>query len=594
MKKVRDSISRLFTDFIPLKPFFIQNRRALGLGLASLLVVDFLQLLIPLVIRDAIDLLASDTVPAHAILRPCGAIVAIALVIVFFRYVWRLLIFGHARKVEEGLRNRLYSHLQTLSPSFYQNTNTGDIMARATHDINAVRMAAGMGLVALTDGLVLGMAAVGFMVSINLKLTLISLIPAPLVVVLSRILTRRMSVGFQSVQKSFSDLTERIREAFSGIRVIKAYNREMWQYEGVKDSSEQYLAVNMKQAKSLALFFPVMAVFTNVGLAVVIWMGGRLTILGSITMGDFVAFTGYLNLLTWPMMAMGWVTSLIQRARASMGRINSILEQVPEITDMESPRTAPRIRGGIEFRDLSIRYPGQKRPALKDVRLEIKAGETVAIAGGVGAGKTTLLQAVPRLLDVPYGTLYVDGRDVRTIPLKVLRGNIGFVTQEPFIFSDTIRNNVLFGLQDVSSDKLETVLTTADIMEEILALDNGLDTLLGERGITLSGGQRQRLTIARALLPDPPVLILDDALSMVDIHTEKNIWDRIISERRDRTNLIVSHRVSTLSRADRIVVLEQGCLVEQGTHDTLVAMGGVYARLYRRQELVRKLETGDA
>jgi len=557
-------------------------------------VVDFLQLLIPLVIRDAIDLLASDTVPAHAILRPCGAIVAIALVIVFFRYVWRLLIFGHARKVEEGLRNRLYSHLQTLSPSFYQNTNTGDIMARATHDINAVRMAAGMGLVALTDGLVLGMAAVGFMVSINLRLTLISLIPAPLVVVLSRILTRRMSVGFQSVQKSFSDLTERIREAFSGIRVIKAYNREMWQYEGVKDSSEQYLAVNMKQAKSLALFFPVMAVFTNVGLAVVIWMGGRLTILGSITMGDFVAFTGYLNLLTWPMMAMGWVTSLIQRAWASMGRINSILEQVPEITDMESPRTAPRIRGGIEFRDLSIRYPGQKRPALKDVRLEIKAGETVAIAGGVGAGKTTLLQAVPRLLDVPYGTLYVDGRDVRTIPLKVLRGNIGFVTQEPFIFSDTIRNNVLFGLQDVSSDKLETVLTTADIMEEILALDNGLDTLLGERGITLSGGQRQRLTIARALLPDPPVLILDDALSMVDIHTEKNIWDRIISERRDRTNLIVSHRVSTLSRANRIVVLEQGCLVEQGTHDTLVAMGGVYARLYRRQELVRKLETGDA
>ena len=594
MKKVRDSISRLFTDFIPLKPFFVQNRRALGLGLASLLVVDFLQLLIPLVIRDAIDLLASDTVPAHAILRPCGAIVAIALVIVFFRYVWRLLIFGHARKVEEGLRNRLYSHLQTLSPSFYQNTNTGDIMARATHDINAVRMAAGMGLVALTDGLVLGMAAVGFMVSINLRLTLISLIPAPLVVVLSRILTRRMSVGFQSVQKSFSDLTERIREAFSGIRVIKAYNREMWQYEGVKDSSEQYLAVNMKQAKSLALFFPVMAVFTNVGLAVVIWMGGRLTILGSITMGDFVAFTGYLNLLTWPMMAMGWVTSLIQRARASMGRINSILEQVPEITDMESPRTAPRIRGGIEFRDLSIRYPGQKRPALKDVRLETKAGETVAIAGGVGAGKTTLLQAVPRLLDVPYGTLYVDGRDVRTIPLKVLRGNIGFVTQEPFIFSDTIRNNVLFGLQDVSSDKLETVLTTADIMEEILALDNGLDTLLGERGITLSGGQRQRLTIARALLPDPPVLILDDALSMVDIHTEKNIWDRIISERRDRTNLIVSHRVSTLSRANRIVVLEQGCLVEQGTHDTLVAMGGVYARLYRRQELVRKLETGDA
>jgi ATP-binding cassette subfamily B multidrug efflux pump len=589
MKNFKIPFEEPFKKFLPLKQYFIQNRWPLALGLASLLVVDFLQLLIPLVIKKAIDLLTTGTVPSHALLKQGGVILGIALMIVFFRYMWRLLIFGHARRVEQGLRNRLYQHLQTLSLSYYHKTKTGDIMARATNDINAIRMAAGMGLVALTDGVVLGMAAIGFMMSINVKLTLISLIPAPMVIILSRVFTRRMSSGFEAVQKSFSDLTERVREAFAGIRVIKAYNRDAWEYERVKEKGAQYISVNMGLAKTLALFFPMMAIFTNVGLAVVIWMGGRLTILGDITMGDFVAFTGYLNLLTWPMMAMGWVTSLIQRASASMGRINRVLEEVPEITDSNTARPAHRVMGGIEFTGLTIRYPGKTDDALADIHYKIEAGETVAVAGGVGSGKTTLLHAIPRLLEVPPGTLFIDGHDIREISLNTLRESIGFVTQEPFIFSDTVRNNVLFGMSGVSQKDLEAVLQAASISEEILAMENGLDTILGERGVTLSGGQRQRLTIARALILSPSILILDDALSMVDTRTEETILNNIMKQRRNKTNLIFSHRVSTIARADRIVVLDQGKLVEQGSYNELIEQGRVYARLYKRQQLAQEL-----
>jgi len=307
-------------------------------------------------------------------------------------------------------------------------------------------------------------------------------------------------------------------------------------------------------------------------------------------MGDFVAFTGYLNLLTWPMMAMGWVTSLIQRASASMGRINRVLEEVPEITDSNTARPAHRVKGGIEFTGLTIRYPGKTEDALSDIHYRIEAGETVAVAGGVGSGKTTLLHAIPRLLEVPPGILFIDGQDIREISLNTLRGSIGFVTQEPFIFSDTIRNNVLFGMSGVSQKDLEAVLQAASISEEILALENGLDTILGERGVTLSGGQRQRLTIARALILSPSILILDDALSMVDTRTEETILNNIMKKRRNKTNLIVSHRISTIGRADRIVVLDQGKLVEQGSHNALIEQGRVYARLYRRQQLARELE----
>jgi ATP-binding cassette subfamily B protein len=488
------------------------------------------------------------------------------------------------------LRNRLYVHLQNLSLSFYHRTKTGDIMARAINDINAIRMATGMGMVALTDGIVLGLAAVGFMISISPSLTLIALIPAPLLLYFTRILTRRMSAGYERIQKTFSDLTEKAREAFAGIRVIKAYGRESWQSEKIHETGRAYISENMNLAKTFALFFPMIAIFTNLGLAIVIGLGGRLTILGQISTGDFVAFISYLNLLTWPIMAIGWVTNLVQRGAVSMRRVNRIFDEVPEVLDSPHPRHLDDIKGKLRLKGLSLRYPGYTSDALKNIDLTVEAGQTAAVVGRVGSGKTTLFHAIPRLYEVPRGTVFIDGVDIREIPLKTLRENIGFVTQEAIIFSDTIRNNVVFGRDGLTDQELERALKIAQFFEDVQSLERGMDTLLGERGVTLSGGQRQRLTIARAVIKNPPILILDDALSMVDTRTEERILNEILAHRQGKTNLVISHRLSTISRADLIVVLDRGALVELADHQTLLETGREYPRLYQRQVLAQELE----
>jgi ATP-binding cassette, subfamily B, multidrug efflux pump len=524
------------------------------------------------------------------LLKLGGIILAIALVMAILRYVWRHLLFGISRKIEEGIRNRLYSHLQTLSLSFYHKTRTGDLMARAVNDINSIRMATGMGLVALTDGLVLGMAAIGFMVYIDLQLTLISILPAPILIYFTRILTRRMSSGYERVQAAFSDLTESARESFSGIRVVKAYTREAWTYDKMKGDGEKYISENMSLAKSIALFSPMMTIFTSLGLAIVIFLGGRLTIIGQITTGDFVAFISYLGLLTWPMMAIGWVTNLVQRGAASMRRLNRIFDEVPEIKDTGERGDEEPIKGEVVVRGVSMAYPGESRKALEKVHLTVEAGRTVALVGGVGSGKTTLLHMLPRLYDCPEGSIFIDGRNIRDIPLTTLRRNMGFVTQEVFVFSDTVRNNVLLGRMGIPEQHVIDALRTAQLLEEVSALDKGIDTLLGERGVTLSGGQRQRLSIARATLTNPPILLLDDALSMVDTRTEEKILNAILDSRKGKTTFIVSHRVSTISRADLIVVFDEGKVIETGTHGTLLAEGKEYARLYQRQLLAQELE----
>ncbi len=602
IKNLTGSFKTTLNNFQPLWIFFVENRWALAVGVLSLLIVDFLQLMIPLIIKKAINLLVVQSSETGALLVRQGVIIGvIALVIALFRYVWRHMLLGHSRKVEQGLRNRLYGHIQTLSLSFFQNTKTGDLMARAINDINAVRMACGMGLVAMVDGFVLGTAAIGFMISIDWRLALISLIPAPIVVVLTRMIANQMSARFERVQKSFSDLTEQARESFAGIRVIKAHQREKWEYDRMSVQGERYVGESMQLARTLALFFPLMTLITNAGLAVVIFLGGRYTILGSITPGDFVAFISYLTLLTWPIMAMGWVISLIQRGSASMRRINGILDAVPEIQGPESgpiPRedgseaVLEKSAGTIELCGLSFHYPGQKEYVLKEVTLNIHHGETAAIVGRVGSGKTTLLHLIPRLLDPPENMVFVDGKDIRKQPVKTLRKKIGFVSQDVFIFSDTVYNNVAFGMDGVTDESVSYALDIAGIGEEIKTLANGMQTLLGERGITLSGGQRQRLTIARAVVGNFPILILDDALSMVDTRTEEGILNRILDLRQNRTNVIVSHRVSTIRRADRIFVLDRGLLKEEGTHESLIRLGGIYATLYEEQLLGEALENG--
>jgi len=583
-----------FKNYLPLKEYFIKGRWHLAIGLLSLLLVDLLQVLIPLIIKNVIDALTFNNATSGLLLKYGMIIMTIALTIALFRYLWRYFLFGHSRKVEEALRGRLYAHLQTLSYSFYQRSKTGDLMARAINDINAVRMATGMGIIALTDGFVLGVATIGFMLYINPLLTAIALIPAPLLIYATRILARRMSTGYERVQSTFADLTEEAREAFAGIRVVKSYGKESWEYDKIKEEGENYLSENMQLAKTMAFFFPAMGIFANLGLAIVIWMGGRLTILGDITTGDFVAFISYLYLLAWPLTAIGWVTNLIQRGSASMRRINRVLEEVPEITSPPIPRNGTSakhlIRGDIQIKGLSMKYGGQSNDAIKGIGLNIQMGQTVALVGQVGSGKTTLLNNIPRLFKAPKGTVFIDDIDVQDIPLKILRENIGFVTQETFIFSDTIRNNVLFDRDGISEHAFEDALKAVRIYDEVQNFEEGPDTLLGERGVTLSGGQRQRLTIARALLSDPPILILDDALSMVDTRTEADILNEILEFRRDKTNLIVSHRVSTISRADLICVLKGGELVEIGDHKALLEKGKEYARLYKRQLLVQELE----
>ncbi len=580
----------MLSEFKPLTIYFVKNRTALSLGLLSLLIVDFLQLLIPMVIKNSIDSLTFGEAKSSSLLMYAILIVGIACAIAIFRYIWRYLVIGHSRKLEKALRIRLYEHLQTLSASFYWRTKTGDLMARAVNDIDAIRMAAGMGLVALTDGIVIGLATIGFMSYINIKLTLISIIPAPFIFYFTLIITKRVGKQFTEVQKTFSGLTESVREAFSGIRVIKSYNRQKWAYTRVEKKGKEYVNDNITLSKTIALFFPMMTLFTNLGLAMVIWFGGRLTILGDITTGDFVAFISYLNLLTWPIMALGWVTNMIKRASSSMKRINEVLTEAPEITNQKPNLFKGTLKGTIWTGDLTFYYPKEKNPALNNINLFIEAGQTAAIVGRVGSGKSTLMQAIPRLVETEKGMITIDGINLHDMDLRHIRESIGFVTQESYVFSDTMLNNIVFGRTGIKPRLIEDAIEISQLTTDIDSFPDGINTFLGEKGITLSGGQRQRLTIARALISDPPILIMDDVLSQVDTKTEATILRNILLHRKGRTNIIVSHRLSTIRQAHIIYVLKGGNLVEKGSHSTLITKGGEYAKLYERQQLSEELE----
>jgi ATP-binding cassette subfamily B protein len=577
------------THYRILLPYFRRNLGILAIGVSSLLIVDLLQLFIPRVIKLAVDDLTRYQATSTRLLSYAGMVLALALGIVVFRFVWRRCLFGHSRRVEEALRNRLFAHLQTLSFSYFDRANTGDLMAHATNDVQAVQLAAGMGLVALTDTLVLGTAAIGFMLYINPSLTLIALLPMPFIALFARTISKIFYERFQKVQASFSQLTERARENLAGIRTIKAYTQETAETNRFDKAGRNYIAENLRMVKISGLFSPMSLIFTNLSMALVLVIGGKLTILNTISVGDFVAFNSYLLLLTWPMMALGWMINLFQRGSASLGRIQEILNTISEAPEIVKIPKKSLIQGNIESRSLTFTYPGSNLPALEDIHLSIKPGQLVGIVGRTGAGKSTLCQLLPRLYNTPPGQLYLEGEDIDRLPLDELRRAIAVVPQDPFIFADTVHANICFGNPDASTEEMIKAAEAAHLLDEILALPHQFDTILGERGVTLSGGQKQRLTLARALMLSTPLLILDDCFSSVDLETELAILANLRRYLKARTTLIASHRLEAMRAADVIFVLEGGRLREQGSHDQLLAQKGIYAALYRRQKLEAEL-----
>ena len=563
-----------------LKYLWKYRGRFLG-GVLALFVVDGGQLIVPLIIRRVVDELSAGI--AANLWRYALYIVGLALVVLILRFLWRLLIFGSARRIERDLRERLYSHLLTLSPRFFNNTKTGDLMAHATNDIDAVRMACGAGLLTFADASVMISFSLAAMLAISPRLTLYAFIPLPLItaVVLGfgRVIHRR----FEAVQAAFSALTEKVRENIAGIKVVKSFVQEEGAARDFQGTNRRFVEKNMHLVRIWGLFDPAISFLAGASTAIVLWLGGRGVIQQAISLGDFVAFISYLGMLTWPMMALGWMVNLVQRGAASMERIKRILATESEITSPPRPKSLPG-RGEVEFRDLSFSYDGGP-PVLRGISLHVEPGTVLGVIGLTGSGKSTLVELLTRRFDPPPGSVLIDGIDVRELDLKELRGMIGMAPQDVFLFSATIRENIEIGRPGASEDEIIEAAKLAGLWEEIEEFPKGLDTLVGERGLALSGGQRQRVGIARALLRRPKILILDDALSAVDAQVEELILQNLREVLRERTSIIISHRISAVKGADLIVVLDHGRIGERGSHEELLEGKGLYYRLHRLQQL---------
>jgi ATP-binding cassette subfamily B protein len=455
-------------------------------------------------------------------------------------------------------------------------------------------MSLSMGLVFLVDTVILGVLTIFFMIYIHPWLTLFAILPMPLITLITLFFSRSIHHRFEILQKTFASLTERVREAVAGIRVIKAYVLEERERKKLSQVSQDYIQKNLNVTKVWGMFFPIILFFSNLSMAIVLYLGGKLTIFQSISTGDFVAFMSYLGLLAWPMMALGWAINMIQRGGASMDRLNRIFAEIPEVFDSPGIIRSEPLRGRIEIRGLTFSPGNGENPLLKDVHLTVEEGERVVVVGRTGAGKTIFCNLVARILEPPKGCLFFDGIEIHEIPLEVLRQSVGYVPQDTFLFSDTIQENIAFGKMDATEEEVAEVARLAQIYDEMMGSPEGMNTVIGEKGITLSGGQRQRIAIARAILMDPPIFILDDALSSVDIQTEERILEGLEKFLRGKTSILITHRIAPLRRADRIIVLDKGRVVETGDHKTLLSKGGIYSELYWQRKLEEELERNES
>ena len=589
----------------PLVPYLKRHRSGLVWGGLCVLFNNGIWILFPQVLRHTVnDLNAGVT---HEKLRTYALlIVAIALAKGVFQFLTRWVVIGISRDIEFDLRNDLFAHLERLSYSYYQRNRTGDIMARATNDLNAVRMLLGPAIMYSANTLVFTAGALGFMLAISPKLTLYAFLPLPIASIVIQYFGRRIHERFERIQAMFSDISARAQENFSGARVIRAYVQEQAEIAAFEGANKEYIRRSLGLVRLMGMLWPTLELMLGAAVVIVLWLGGRQVLLGKMSVGDFVAFNTYMMQLTWPVIALGWVINIFQRGTASLVRIDEILSQRPEIENQASshePRATSKqvarssqleargLIGEIEFCNLNFAYNGTS--VLKDINLRIPAGSSLAIVGPTGSGKTTLVNLIPRIYDAEPGAVLIDGCPVRQFPLDSLRRHVGFVPQETFLFSDTIRENIAYGVSredgDASLDDIKAAAEAANIAQDIASFPEGYNTMVGERGITLSGGQKQRTAIARAILRGPRILILDDALSSVDTHTEDKILNHLREIMRGRTTIFISHRVSTVRNADSIAVLHQGRIVELGTHDQLIARNGYYTDLYNKQLLEEEL-----
>lgn len=578
----------MFGNLSHLKKYFLRYKTKLILGCVFILLSNIANVYIPLNVRQGIDSL-NEKNDFNVIVNLLILLLAAAIISNIFRFFIRQTIIVVSREVEYDLRQDFWQHIQKLPLRFFQNNSTGNIMSHATNDISAVRMFVGPSVMYTIDNGIKFILTFSVMISLSPLLTLYALLPMPLLSFVVYIVMKKMHVKYTRIQEKMSDLTTRAQENFSGIRVIKSYEREEYEIIQYEKESAEYLKRKMDQVKLQALFMPVFFMIAGLSAIIVVLAGGSMVINKTLSVGVIVAFMLFLVDLIWPMISFGWVANMIQQADASMKRLLKILNEPFEISNENTDINIKMMNGDIEFKNVSFRYRENLPWVLQNINLKIERGSTVAFIGNTGVGKTSLINLLPRLYDVTDGNVLIDGNDVRKFPLDVLRKNIGMVPQENFLFSDTLANNILYGLNNGAQELVDEVSKIAQLSKDVETFPHGYKTILGERGITLSGGQKQRSTLARALAIDPKILILDDSFSAVDTNTEEEILKQLKKIMRDRTSIIISHRISTVKDSDKIFVLENGNIAEEGTHDELVEKGGIYSDLHMKQLLEKEL-----